>query len=90
MHFWKKGEMYMISRITGPQHNLLGLEFWPSGAKGEIVVEEVHISGEEVARLEAAAVKDRVRRGVDEANRMYGTSLQVRRMQFVPSDTPSG
>ena len=85
MTFSIKGDYYRIVRITGPTHNLLGLAF-SGDALGEVTVERLAESSERP--IDELALQKAVISGVDAANKAIGTDYCLKRIQYVPTDTP--
>ena len=85
MTYTRKGNFHCISRVTGPAHNFLAIEFGPNG--GECVVERLGTQSEPQT-LTNSQVKAWVLAGVAGANEEAGTSLSVCRIQYVAGDTP--
>lgn len=85
----KVGEVYKAARITGPQHNFLGLTLSETAVLA-VTVECLGIDNgsAESETLDAQKVLEVVQRGVTEANAKFGTRFRVARMQYVPTDTP--
>jgi hypothetical protein len=89
MNVIKTGNIYKATRITGPQHNFLGLVLSETDVPS-IVIERLCIetSKAEVETLAEQQLIDAVQRGVTEANETFGTHFRVERLQYVPTDTP--
>src|SRR4051812_7638194 len=85
MQFIKTGNLFKVVRITGPSHNLLGLEF--GSPIKQIVVEALPIQNGGKSVLAAEEVSLHVLEGVKDANAQFGTSYTVVKIQFVPSDS---
>ena len=88
MQFTQKGECLSVTRITGPSHNVLGIEFGAGIANSEIVVDELDKQGGPVRSLAREDVKRNVLLGISEANDQFGTAYVVKRIEFVPHDSP--
>jgi hypothetical protein len=88
MQFTRFGTYYRVSRITGPTHNLLGIEFGQDANSADTFVEILHVAGDSESRLSIDDVRQKVLQGVKEANEQLGTSYVVTRMQFVSGDSP--
>jgi hypothetical protein len=87
MHVTKVGNVYKVVRITGPQHNFLGLAF-SEDAVPSLTVERLQV-GEEVARaLDEPQLLAAVQRGIAEANAQFGTHFCAATVQYVVTDTP--
>ncbi len=89
MQFVHVGSSFRVTRITGPKHNLLGIEFWEGEAAPEPPIVET-LGPEKQCRdsLPSDEVCKNVLLGVSDANQKYGTSFAVKRIQFVPIDSP--
>jgi hypothetical protein len=86
MQFIHDGLFHKVARITGPSHNLLGLEFTL-----EIPVRPPRIvlrPAAAASSLNADAVIGEVIAGIDEANQAFGTHLNVTAIQYLTDDTP--
>jgi hypothetical protein len=85
----KTGNVYKATRITGPQHNFLGLVLSETDVSS-IIIERlcIDISKAEVETLAEQQLIDAVQRGVTEANEAFGTHFCVERLQYVPTATP--
>lgn len=89
MQFVRNGNLYQVVRITGPTHNVLGIEFAEPGvAPLDVVIEASEANPRETPRLAATAVRDNVLLGVQDANVELETTLVVKRIRFVPADSP--
>ena len=83
MQFSKQEDLIRVVRISGPAHNLLGLQFGDHAQAPEL--EELSAPGRH--NLQAADVAREVMAGVDEAAGELGLTLRLQRIQFVASDT---
>jgi hypothetical protein len=89
MQFIRVKNCFKVVRITGPSHNLLGIEFGEvSDSPEEAVVESLPSDGGNTASLSETEVRKNVVLGVAEANREFGTNYVVSRIEFVPTDSP--
>jgi hypothetical protein len=90
MNIVKVGEVYKATRITGPQHNYLGLVLSETGVES-VTIEPLSVDTSEVAveTLDDQQLFDAVQRGVTEANKALGTRFRIARLQYVPTDTPN-
>jgi len=89
MMFSRVGSLYRVARITGPAHNLLGLEFHDHSVSSDVVVDKLQSpDGPETGGLPEAQVRDAALAGVEEANKDRGTSYSVKRVQYIPADSP--
>lgn len=86
MQLSRNGRWLMVSRITGPTHNLLQIDL--SDATGEPSIEALPAIGAMPAKpLVAHEVLRCVVAGVDAANREFGTSYRVGAARFVADDS---
>jgi hypothetical protein len=89
MHVTKVDQMYKVARITGPQHNFLGLalseETVPSLTVERLQVEEAATPTHTLDEVQLLAA---VQRGIAEANQQLGTHFRVATVQYVVTDTP--
>jgi hypothetical protein len=89
MQFHSDGTTYKAVSITGPTHNLLGMEFAASDAVDDpVVVEPVHLKPTEPVRLAPGEVQKWVLEGLRQANEELGADYRLRRIMFVVSDSP--
>lgn len=87
--FQSDGNAYRAVSITGPTHNLLGIEFATSDAVDDaFVVEPVQLKPTEPVRLTADEVQKWVLEGLRQANEELGADYRLRRIMFVVSDSP--
>jgi hypothetical protein len=87
MQFTRQGDLVRVLHVTGPTHNLLGLQLVNEPAEPEI--EELIIPGPRL--LTSSDVQREVCAGVASANAELGSRFAARRIQFVPSDSaPAG
>ncbi|MGO9466642.1 MAG: hypothetical protein ACLQIB_12540 [Isosphaeraceae bacterium] len=85
MRYSINGDFYRITRITGPTHNLLGLAFSGDGPQG-VTLERLAGSSEQ--SIDEGALEEAVLSGVEAANKALGTGYRLKRIQYVPTDTP--
>ena len=88
MRFLTEGAIHKVIRITGPSHNLLGLELESSASACSCTVEALGEDGPKAGLLDADEVIRYVLAGVSEMNDALGTRYQVKRIQYVPLDSP--
>lgn len=86
MQFIRDGVFHKIARITGPSHNLLGLEFGREG-QGE-PPKIIMLRADAPFYLNCDAVVREVMAGIDEANQAFGTHFHVAAIQYSQDDTP--
>lgn len=87
MQFSRKGTIYRVARITGPKHNLLGIEFQNSSDLVEPIVEALPAEQTSGVMLNAEEVASQVLAGISQANEGLGMSFKAIRIQYVPSDS---
>lgn len=80
------GDLYKVVRITGPQHNFLGIRL---GDVGEVVEIEALPFTAGVARVSSDSVFSQVLLGLEEANLEIGKKYAISKIYYVPTDTPS-
>ena len=86
MQFSRNGRWLMVSRITGPTHNLLQVDFTQTeGAPSIEALPSIHAMP--AKPLEAGQVLQQVIAGVDAANRELGTSYRASAVRFVADDS---
>jgi hypothetical protein len=89
MRYTKDDSWYQVVRITGPAHNLLGIEFDETGTQMPAVVEmSARGSQQHAHELLSDDVRREVIKGVSEANALFGTSYRVGRIRYLPTDSP--
>lgn len=84
MQFIDSAPLYRIVRITGPQHNMLGLQLSDTPISGPPAVEVLDGGG---LGLEADDVAAAVWQGVALAARQFGRTYPIDKIQFVSSDS---
>jgi len=89
MNFSKNDELYQVSRITGPTHNLLRLRLESAAGTPAVEVEELpsFVPGA-AARLESEELIRHVLLGISEANAEFATHYRATKISYVPDDTP--
>ena len=88
MKFVNNAPLFKISRITGPKHNFLGLQFGDVPIDGEPLVERLSVSAAEKENFLDSAVVAQVRLGLDEARGFCKGNYWLEKIQYVPSDSP--
>ena len=89
MNFTKLGSIHRVSRITGPQYNLLGVEFVKDQAIAQPTIEALPQGDEpRYGPLDPAKILQAVLDGIQEANTQFNTNYRVARVQYGESDTP--
>lgn len=87
MQFAKIENVYRVARITGPNHNLLGIELGDE-SYDSVAIEALPDNKSSDTCLPIEDVKRYVLEGVRQANKEFGTNYLVKRIEFVASDTP--
>ena len=92
MQFTKLDNMYLISRTTGSQDNILGVCFSEKNSSDieEIEVIEWDINEDEKIQTSRDQVLKQVVSGLKKANHSLGTSYRLSKIYFLPSDSASG
>jgi hypothetical protein len=89
MVFSRVGNTFIVARTTGPTHNLLGLEFHGHSGLSGVVVHKLQSPGTpESGGLPEDQVRDAALAGVEDANKEMGTSYAVKRVEYIPADSP--
>jgi len=88
MQFIAKAPLYKIIRITGPQHNLLGLQIAPGPMAGMPVIEALDRPSGEPGQLVEREVIEQVMHGVDEASRELNQTYGIEKIQYISTDSP--
>lgn len=86
MTYTRDDNLHRIVRITGPAHNLLGIEFGDGGL-ADCTVERLGPAERQTGQLNDDEVKAWVLGAVATANAEFGAHLVVRRIQYVADDT---
>ncbi|MDQ1834241.1 hypothetical protein [Massilia scottii] len=87
MQFIRSGDAYQVARVTGPQHNLLGISLGDGTDAVDVVA--LPIRAGEHARVDRNDVLAQVMAGLQTANHALDKRYAIARILFVPSDTPS-
>jgi hypothetical protein len=89
MRFNRIGRLDVVTRITGPHHHFLGIEFSKDGGSSAPILERVDMEGAEAA-IEPSEARADLRRevldAVTEANGRLGTHLAVARIRYCADD----
>ncbi|GAB2554672.1 hypothetical protein [Rhodanobacter koreensis] len=88
MKFVNDAPLFKLSRITGPKHNFLGLQFADAPLIGEPVVERLSVSAAEKECLSDSEIVEQVKLGLTEARSFCKGSYWLEKIQYVPSDSP--
>jgi hypothetical protein len=89
MQFTRIGRLDVVTRISGPHHHFLGIEFSADGGSSTPQLERVGIAGVEAAVEPPGARADLRREVLDavaEANSRLGTHLTVARIRYCADD----
>lgn len=85
----KVGNVYKVARITGPQHNFLGLVLCQEAMTLPIIERlEIDQKHSRSGILDEDEVLAAVQQGIAEANQKFDTHFYLARLQYVPTDTP--
>ncbi|MDQ1920231.1 hypothetical protein [Massilia pseudoviolaceinigra] len=87
MQFIFSGDAYQVARVTGPQHNLLGISLGDGTDAVDVVA--LPIRAGDAARIDRNDVLAQVMAGLQTVNHTLGKRYAISRILFVPSDTPS-
>lgn len=87
MRVSRQGNVFRIVRITGPQHNLLGLEFGKNSLVPEIEVLPAVDHRHSKYSPDVESIRQHVLEGVREANEEAKMNVSVIRMQIVEDDS---
>jgi hypothetical protein len=87
MKFVNDAPLFKISRITGPKHNFLGLQFAEAPLIGEPAVERLSVSNAEKEHLLDSEIVYHVKLGLAEAHSFCKGSYWLEKIQYVPSDS---
>ncbi|GAA5497225.1 hypothetical protein Rhal01_03418 [Rubritalea halochordaticola] len=77
---------YRVVRITGPTHNLLGLEFRDDGQDCVQTAVDLRNGGQSVINQDELI--RHVNQGVSDANRDFGANYFAMTIQYAGDDTP--
>jgi len=91
MRFTRIGDLEVVTRITGPTHNFLGLAFSTDAEPSTPILERVELESSK-ATIEPVDVGEDIRRevveAVSEANQRLGTHFTVTKIRYCEDDTP--
>jgi len=87
VHFHCDGAIHKVARITGPTHNLLGIEFHTSKETEALAVDALPEDRGRGVKLDEAEVVRHVLTGISEANEKLRTAYRPKRIQYVPGDS---
>ena len=88
MHFVDNHPLYRITRITGPQHNLLGLQLANDPPASGPEVEALDRGSREPGSLDGREVASCVMLGVEQASSELHRAYFVEKIQYVLTDSP--
>lgn len=88
MQFIDRDPLYKIVRITGPHHNLLGLQIAAEPVESTPKLEDLNAGPGASVGLDGRAVAIHVMRGVEDACRELHKAYHVEKIQYVGEDTP--
>lgn len=84
-NIWTRGRSTFVAYITGPTHNLLGLEF----GDGQLAVEALPARGGcEHGAIDEDLLRKAVADGLRDAESQTGVSLRACRITYVANDSP--
>lgn len=89
MQFTKLGDLQAVTRVTGPHHHFLGLQFSPCPTTALPVLERVSRDGAKAERetFDSGNILCRdVVDGVSEANNRLGTHYNVSKIRYCADD----
>lgn len=86
MQFYKKNNIYTITRITGSQNNILGVCF-SENSSSDIKVIQWNLEDDGKIQTSGDQVLEQVLLGLKEANQSLGTSYRLSKIYFLPSDS---
>lgn len=87
MQFILDKDVYKVARITGPEHNFLGIRLADDGR--EIDVVQLPMNSGECHQIDQDSVLAQVNQGLLEVNSELGKAYSISQILFVPSDSPS-
>lgn len=92
MGFFKKDNIYRITRITGSQDNILGVAFDDkNNSDNNIEVIEWDFPNIDKSRIRTSKeeVLEQVLSGLESVNQSLGTNYKLSKIYFLPSDRAS-
>jgi len=87
MKFINNAPLYKVSRITGPKHNFLGLQFASIPSDVEPIVERLSVASSENENLIDSEVAAQVKLGLAEARSFCRGTYWLEKIQYVPTDS---
>jgi hypothetical protein len=88
MQFIDRDPLYRVIRITGPHHNLLGLQIASDALERAPELEELDRGSRSSVRLDGREIATHVMLGVEDACRELRKTFHVEKIQYVAEDTP--
>ena len=90
MDFYKKNNIYHITRITGSQDNILGIVFDDKNRSGnniEVIELDFPNIDKSIIRTSKEEVLEQVLSGLEWVNQALGTNYKLSQIYFVPFDS---
>ena len=94
MGFLKKGNLYMLTRMTGNQNNILGITF--GNAKTDSIENQIEVNTWELPEAKNSPVRtskeevfEQVVSALNSVNQDLGTSYTLSKIYYVPSEDGS-
>lgn len=88
MQFIDNAPLYKVIRITGPHHNLLGLQLSEEPTTVDPEIEALDQDADHSVRLVGSEIAEQVMLGVEQASVEVGTTYYVEKILYVSSDSP--
>ena len=88
MKFIDKSPLYQIIRITGPKHNLLGIQLSEHPPQKPLTIEILNRDAKDSDPLHGNGVAEQVMLGIEQASSMYGRPYFVEKIQYLTTDSP--
>ena len=88
MQFIDRNPLYRLIRITGPHHNLLGLQIAAGSTERDPAIEDLARGSGRPLRLDGLEVATQVMLGAEDACRELSKKYYFDKIQFVSDDTP--
>ena len=87
MKFIDKAPLYQIIRITGPKHNLLGIQLSEQPSQKPLTIEILNPDTKDSDPLRGNEVAEQVMLGIEQASSMYGKPYFVEKIQYLTTDS---
>lgn len=87
MEFFKKGNIYTITKITGSQDKLLGVSFLETNSS-EANLEVIEWCQTRPSKTSKEEVVEQVLSGLKSVNKALGTNYKLSKIYFSPYDSP--